>query len=803
MVAPVTLSLDDIVKLLHVAISLWDHYVLTVQEQAREMLVHLIHELIAAKIEDDYPTGITGEIEDFVESIRKGYPKAVWSYEDDRSKDWLDSDRRVPTPMAAVTFEVVKFFSHVYEDIEHTWAKEALNWATSCPVRHLACRSFQIFRCLSNPVDSRMLADMLARLCNTIADEETDYQTFSMEILTTLKIIIGSLAPVDLLRYPQLFWTTCACLNTIHETEFMESLGMLEKFLDNIDLGDPVVFSQLLEGRPSKWEGGFDGIQNLVYKGLKSCNCLDRTLQILHRLSALPNNGLVGDSNRLLFAILANLPHFLHRFDQDSQSEQAVIYARLLARVAENEWRSGLAHVLLDFAGGRYAVADDFLRRIVAEIQSYYFPQQDAQSLIFLLGLLTNTIDWFRVKVMDILCLFIPMIDMRRGEVTCHGPDLISPLLRLLQTDLCPQALRVMDNIITVTGNPMEGHHIRMSITSSLSPRAIRKEYEHVQSLYGIPEPTGWSIPIPAAQSSTTRANVHAVFYTCAEADHVEAQQTTNPDVEFHEDEYNDGFLPARTDTMKSGDTQADSNIGDILQKLDSLDDFFEDTETLNPPILDAVPGSTPRIYTGNYVDTNANLYDQQTAPILRKSLARTASTSSFHNGLAEPRPANPGPEGTGTVRPPAPVTAQSPPAQLSRPLMHIRSVTSPANNYVSSMPTTPQPAPAVGSDESAVFSDNDAEDSGRVEKRALARKPYISRSASKQRNATDGSTSIESVMSGVRSGVRRLTGGSSVSSRERERQRIFTQGIASPKMPKVPSEYISGPMSHPTSPGR
>ena len=111
-----------------------------------------------------------------------------------------------------------------------------------------------------------MLADMLARLSNTIAEEETDYQTFSMEILTTLKIIISSLSPQDLMRYPQLFWTTCACLNTIHEREFMESLGMLEKYLDKVNLGDPAVVAKLKENQPPKWEGDFDGIQVLIYK---------------------------------------------------------------------------------------------------------------------------------------------------------------------------------------------------------------------------------------------------------------------------------------------------------------------------------------------------------------------------------------------------------------------------------------------------------------------------------------------------------------------------------------------------------
>ncbi|KAE8356011.1 cell morphogenesis N-terminal-domain-containing protein [Aspergillus coremiiformis] len=805
MVAPVTLPLEDVVKLLHVVLILWDHYTLTVQEQAREMLVHLIHELIAAKLEDDASAGTRQSIEDFVESIRKSDPKVVWEYEDINDKDEEDNGSRVPSSMSSVTRQVVDFFSLAYEGINDLWAKEALNWATSCPVRHLACRSFQVFRCISMSLDSRMLADMLARLSNTIADEEADYRTFSMEILTTLKIIISSLAPTDLLRYPQLFWTTCACLNTIHETEFIESIGMLEKFMERVDLSDPMVVVELIKGQPPKWEGGFDGLQNLVYKGLKSCESLTLTLDVLHRLSGFPNNELMGDGNRLLFTILANMAHFLHQFDPAVDDPKTLARAILLARVAEGERCPRLAASLLGFANGQYKAENDFLNHIITEIRSYYFPRQDVQSLIFLLGLLTNTTDWFQIKIMKILCVLIPEIDMRRGEVTCHGPDLISPLLRLLQTDLCPQALQVMDHIMTVSGNPMERHHLRMSMASSSSSRAIRKEYERIQSLYGIPEPTGWSIPMPATQSSITRHNVHAVFYTCAEVDRIEVQETTPSEVEFHADEYNDSFFPMRADTMKSIDTQADGNIGDIVQKLDSLDDFFEETEIINPAI-DPMPDSALRGFTGTYVDTRASLYDQQTAPILRKSLARTASSSSFHNGLAESRLPNfrfdtPGVHSPGALTPQAS-------NQTLRPVSHARSVTSPVNQLSPPMSYSAHFAtPAIGFSESAFLSDDEVEEGiYDLDERIVANR-LAPHQPSQTRSATDGSSSLESM---IRNGMRRLTGGAA-NSREKERQRdlvraqhrAMAQAASSPRVPKVPPEYLSGPLSNPTSPGQ
>ncbi|KAL4806756.1 cell morphogenesis N-terminal-domain-containing protein [Aspergillus unguis] len=803
MVAPVTLSLPDVVKLLHVVIILWDHYTLTVQEQAREMLVHLIHELIAAKIEDDEPAESRKSIEDFVECIRRSDPKVVWEYEDNNEGEDSEDDSRVPPSMASVTRAVVEFFSIAYEGITDLWAKEALNWATSCPVRHLACRSFQVFRSISTSLDSRMLADMLARLSNTIADEEADYRTFSMEILTTLKIIISSRAPADLLRYPQLFWTTCACLNTIHETEFVESIGMLEKFMDRVDMSDPMVVSELIKGQPPKWEGGFDGIQDLVYKGLKSSQSLNRTLDILHRLSALPSNDLIGDGNRLLFTILANLSHFLRQFDPNENDPKPLARATLLARVAESEGCPRLAASLLGFANGQYKAENDFLNHIITEIRGVYFPQQDVQSLVFLMGLLTNATDWFRVKVMKILCAVIPEVDMRRSDVTSHGPDLISPLLRLLQTDLCPQALQVMDHIMTVSGNPMERHHLRMSMASSTSSRAIRKEYERIQSLYGIPEPTGWSVPMPAAQSSVTRHNVHAVFYTCAEVDRVEAQEIAPPEVEFHVDEYSDNFFPMRADTMQSIETQTDGNIGDIVQKLDSLDDFFEDTDSTHPS-LDALPDMALRGFAGSYVDSNASIYDQQTAPILRKSLARTASTSSFHNGLVDSRPSNMrfdsaiGLHSSGT---PTPHSS----TQTLRPVSHTRSVTSPVN-HVSPTAGPQFSTPQLGSHEATFFSDDEIDEgSFEFNDRLIVNKHPV-HPLTTQRSATDGSSSLESM---IRSGMRRLTGGTAAG-REKERQRelvraqqrAIAQTANSPRVPKVPAEYLAGTTSYPNSPG-
>lgn len=773
MVAPVNLAPEYVPLVLQVVLILWDHYTALVQEQAREMLVHLIHELVISKIEDQATTPNKKSIEDFVESIRQHEPKVVWAYDENNSKDDEGSGNRVPAAMTYVTGEVVSLFAIAYPAIRDQWAKTTLSWATSCKVRHLACRSFQIFRCVSTSLDQSMLADMLARLSNTIADDSSNTQTFAMEILTTLKTIIAALEPLDLLKYPQLFWATCACLNTVHEREFVESLAMLENFLDKIDLNQPGVVQLLMDNQPPRWEGDFDGVQPIVYRGLKSSVSLEKSLRVLQKLTPLPNCELVGDSSRLLFTVFANLPRFLHTFDTNVKDTASIECAETLVKVADAQGCPHIARSLNGFANGRYRTSKDFLAQSVSAIRSSFFPELDFKSLVFMMGLLTNRLPWFRLKTMEILCVIIPDVDTRRPEIAKHGADLISPLLRLLQTEFCPQALEVMDHIMTMSATPMDKHHIRMSMASP-SSTALRKEYERTQSLYGIPEDTGWSIPAPAIHSSTTRNNVHAVFYTCAAAATTDAETVPTPEIEFYSEDIQSGsyFTMDRTATMVSLDeTQGDGNMGDLVSKLDSLDDFFEDN-LLSDKATNHFSGSTIVTFAGE-ADIGASLYDQQTLPLLHRSLARTESYSSFQNGLTDLKAT--GARDPGVMTP----TAFSAPAMPpTRPPMHARSVTSPVNHLLSTAGTD------LLSDHEAdeVFSDDERSTSHGQTRDA----PYF----------------LESMIRGTRSGMRRLTGG-----RDGERQRdllrtqkkLLHHNPKSPRVPKVPDAYLQNPH---TSPG-
>lgn len=694
MVSPVHLQIESIPILLQVITVLWDHYTPLVQDQAREMLVHLIHELVISKLDDDTPVEVKKPIEDLIELIRRHDRTVVWGYEDSNGKV-TDHDTKVPPSMEFLATRVVDTFELTFPGIKEQWSRLSLTWATTCPVRHLACRSFQIFRCILTSLDQYMLGDMLARLSNTVADEDTEIQSFAMEILTTLKTLISKLDADNLSTFPQLFWTTCACMESINEREYLESVEMLNEFMDKVDLQQPAVRRSLMEGQPSKWDGQFEGLQPLLYKGLRSSICLEASLKTITRMVRLPSDPLIGDDNRIFFAILANFPRFFYALEQSTIPQDVAQTAETLLEAAVGQGLSVLALVLNDFLSRHHETPRDFVLQMFAALKGSFLPQMDFAMVTTLMGMLTNKLAWVKIKTMQILRIIIPEIDMRKAEMAGHGSDLISPLLRLLQTEFCMQALDVLDNIMTMSGSSMDKHHLRMSMTRPTS-KAVRKEYERTQSLFGIPEESGWAIPMPAKKTDSTRANIHAAFYMCQGAEgSMPVEATPTPEVEFHTDEFPYGYFQTseRTETMMSDDARGEGGAGDLFSKLDSLDDFFDDLPQ-SPPS----DGRSSRTITEYTPDTfeSGSLYDEQVLPIL--SMAGNG-TNTFQNGFAD-RPAA-GREGNGNTMNPGAFASAS-----SRPGLHSRSVTSP------SAPASYQPHFASDDDlHEDVFSD--MEDNG------------------------------------------------------------------------------------------
>ena len=73
--------------------------------------------------------------------IKEG--KRMWSNEDmTPTTTELESFR----DLSALIKDIIELFAIVVPSIAQDWGDVALEWSTSCPIRHIACRSLQIFR---------------------------------------------------------------------------------------------------------------------------------------------------------------------------------------------------------------------------------------------------------------------------------------------------------------------------------------------------------------------------------------------------------------------------------------------------------------------------------------------------------------------------------------------------------------------------------------------------------------------------------------------------------------------------------
>ncbi|CCH61428.1 hypothetical protein TBLA_0E03740 [Henningerozyma blattae CBS 6284] len=624
---------SNLPTLLHTSICLLDHYVPQIQQSASKIICDLIFTFAPTHEKSEETVQLLGS------------KSALWSY-DNLNKDKAGS--RSPKTMDSLIRNLLLIFSET-EMLRIDWQRVALKWATTCSVRHIACRSFQIFRSLLDFLEQSMLRDMLHRLSNTVSDENIDIQGFAMQILMTLNAITAELDPADLINFPQLLWSITACLGSIHEQEFIEVLSCFMKFISKIDLDSPDTVQCLVATFPSNWEGRFEGLQQIVMSGLRSSNSLDITWKFLDKLNLLKDSRIIAETeSRLLFALIANLPRFLYamntkEYDNIQQAASALI------SLANSQNQPSLSRLIDSLAKNKFRSKKDFMSQIVSFISRIYFPKYSFQTLIFFLGLLLNKVGWVKEQSMVILKYIIPLIDLSKPEFVGVGADLISPLLRLLLTEYESQALEVLDCFSDVSGSKTDKDVLRLSMGN----KDVKNGNTAAATLFGIPEESGWSIPMPKMMAATTRHNVHAVFTTCTietgtEEDMEKDTNNMEDVVEFHADSDYGPINNENNDTASINE-ENEASLSHMWAELDNLDSFFT-KNTSNQPIVpepsdrDIFEGepdpthslgtsATDNAYVGDFAP---QFYDKKVSDLLNRSLTKTNSNVSFRANLAD-----------------------------------------------------------------------------------------------------------------------------------------------------------------------
>ncbi|KAI9091522.1 cell morphogenesis N-terminal-domain-containing protein [Phlyctochytrium arcticum] len=468
--------------LLHIIFVQLDHFITLICEQNRLLLINLIQAIVPRDVAGAHIDTIHAAL-----SLKEG--KRLWPYEDVTPKmQEIESEHQ----LGALVVDVLDLLSVVDPNLVQSWGEKALIWATGCPVRHVACRSLQIFRALMPAFSQSMLGDLLQRLANTLADPVEEIQGFALENLSTISAMIDSLDGYRLMHFPQLFWAATACIYSPLQWEYLEGVRLLQKILRKMDLSDARCRNILLINLPTKWRGGFTGLQKLLLRGLSSSATERVSVKLLNDLVEVEDGPIVDISSaRWLYPLLANVPHWLQVFDPPSATpptmplpgdkergltrEECLSSADRLAEAVGKKGLSGLQRLLASYAKQRMRSKDDFLRQFVSLVKESFFPMFEVEALQFLMGLLTNNHRPYKKRVLAVIKEILPVLEAggapwsagdgrklmfdgdSRQSTILNQPsnalnsldeDMIAPLLATLQTDLAADALEVVDQAL-------------------------------------------------------------------------------------------------------------------------------------------------------------------------------------------------------------------------------------------------------------------------------------------------------------------------------------------------------------------
>ncbi|WWC85329.1 uncharacterized protein L201_000192 [Kwoniella dendrophila CBS 6074] len=485
-------------SLLHAALIHADHTSPALRDQAQSVLFQALRSWICdlSNVPASDAAAIWLSTENKLTSLARTSSTAFWKVDDIGSPE---STFLAPPKMTNLIMKILGILLPLQPRIRQQWGELALTWATSCPIRHLACRSFQVFRILSPRVNPRMVSDILARLSSTIASPSPEIQAFNQEVLRTFAAIVQNLSMSEAFSYPQIFWCSVACLTTPFENEFTEVIELLSHVLDKTNLSDPSVVAHLGSFRPPEWVGPAPYLQSLLLVGLRSSKTAFLTFDLIRRLTSASQDELIDSTNdRLLHGFIAALPWMLHSLDVGEPNEELASMALDLASIADSQDNPSFSRLLTSFAHVRFRAKDDFIRQAVSLLRDY-IATHALDIVTLLLGFILNTHDWMREKSMSILKLILQSSPEARIPIQQYGSELLLPLLRLLSTKHSSQALDVLDIPSTSTSLDYEDN-----IASK-------------EEIFGpITEDTGWSIAKSKELSSLTKENIHAVFNTCA-----------------------------------------------------------------------------------------------------------------------------------------------------------------------------------------------------------------------------------------------------------------------------------------------
>ena len=551
---------EELPTLLHAIFTHLDHRLLFVRDSAKKMLIQLLRSWVPGY--DELPDRLShpsrSVLTSFVMELEQELDDVLWKEE--------ESSSQVEPKMQKLCSRILTLLTPLHPKLAERWGSLALLWGTACSIRAIAFRSLQIFRALLPGTTSSDLALLLARLSNTISAPEENIRSFSNELIRTLKVL-GSCNLVDRSLLPQMFWCAHACLSTTVETEFLQAIAFLESVLGHLDLDDEHTINTLISQRPADWMGT-SSLQPPLLIGLRSSVTSNATFKMLQTLAKVRDSDIADPTRgRVRDLYTVALPWCYRSMTEETIDPALQEFAQDVGSLADEERRTSISRIMASFIKRRFRTKEDFLRQSVASLREHYGEEDWTEVVTLLVGLVLNSEKWLRVSALQILKVLFQQRETR-NPVELLGSELLMPLLRLLETDLAPAALEVLEEPMTISGGPPAKQVLRMS----LQMKFLVKDVESVTDVFGIPEESGWCVARPERSQNICRTNIMAVFGTC---------KVPSRPSQIH-------FEPDDMERLASP-TPSEDDLGGLVRNLHELSSFFQGDN----PSAEGVPSLT------------------------------------------------------------------------------------------------------------------------------------------------------------------------------------------------------------------
>lgn len=622
-------------RLIHGLVLTVDHPVPFVRQQARETLVRAATLLVKLPP----PSVALSNSRSATQSEPRPFvPEPTWTW-----RHFWDADdhgvggTRMPSQMEAVVGDLSRLLAVQIPEVRKLWGSVSLEWATTCPIRHKACRSFQIFRLLRPPPSQPMLAEILTRLSTTASDESPDAQIFAREILFTLGAIVQSLGEGErdgqlLADLPQLVWAAVAAIGSTDEVEFVEAVSILVHVVRVLERSSATVVAAVEVKRPASSAASVDLVRELAQRGLRSSLAAPITWTLLRQLIASPV------AARLIAPVAASLPlvyaatlvYGLNALELGSVPAELEAHATAMAKYADGAGQQGIGRLMASLARNRFRTKDDFVRQAIANVVEYFSPSDRVDIFVLYLGQLLNPSQWMRQRTLTVLKSLVRLAPPSEAGLDGYGGDILSPLLRLLPTDLSTAALEVLDESIPLSRQARATSSARPGTAASRRPRTA-EDRSFAKPVFGEPSETGWATPDPAVRADACRQRLRDVVDTCAPLAMSTLRGEERPLTFAFTSEVVLDSGPARSQldnrTQSDVDAAETSTLNDMVDALHSLGDFFDESSSV------ATSASSPQVASTYRLSL---MGASRVAAVLARSFKGRATSPSSRGGAHE-----------------------------------------------------------------------------------------------------------------------------------------------------------------------